>query len=455
MKSLELQPTSENIKTMFIRNLIGRNEDIFAFIEMLSTLEENYSIALDGQWGSGKTFFVKQMIMLIDATYGALHSEYTKTEQENILSLLPPEHVGFAKKNFAIYFDAWENDNDDDPLLSLIYTISEKYGVNSPNIRNTTDIFFDVASVLTSSPITSLLTGGILGARTPEKIEKLKSSIKGVDLLESIKNTKDIKGRIDAFFNSLVEGKESERIVIFIDELDRCKPSYAVKLLERIKHYMTHPNITFVFSTNLSELSCTVKKCYGTDFNGQKYLEKMFSDIYTLPHLTTDQIHRLTHFERNSAQEFIVSLFCKKYNTSLRERLKMLTKVRVFVKKHCGKYSYVTPEIKFYLALEKYIIPFFICLRVYNNKTYDACLHGLGKETFLDFFTSEKVRSRLQAFFLDDGQGDDEKFLELLSEFYEAVFLSTNQNDSFSCHTIGTLEVQETAKETIIFHVNA
>lgn len=64
--------------------------------------------------------------------------------------------------------------------------------------------------------------------------------------------------------------------MIFVDELDRCKPSFAVQLLERIKHYFGHEKITFVFSVNVSELQYTIKKFYGADFNGTRYLDNFF-----------------------------------------------------------------------------------------------------------------------------------------------------------------------------------
>jgi tRNA A37 threonylcarbamoyladenosine biosynthesis protein TsaE len=59
MKSYELQPTYENIMATLAENLIDRNKDIFRFITLLDTIDDSCSIALDGKWGSGKTFFVK------------------------------------------------------------------------------------------------------------------------------------------------------------------------------------------------------------------------------------------------------------------------------------------------------------------------------------------------------------------------------------------------------------
>lgn len=68
--------------------------------------------------------------------------------------------------------------------------------------------------------------------------------------------------------------ERADKVVIFIDELDRCKPTYAVKLLERIKHYFNNDKIIFVFSTNLEELQSSVKCVYGESFNAYRYLDR-------------------------------------------------------------------------------------------------------------------------------------------------------------------------------------
>lgn len=67
VKSYELQPTSENILLTLEDDLIDRNEVSFRFLELLDSLEGSHTIAIDGKWGSGKTFFVKQLKMILDA----------------------------------------------------------------------------------------------------------------------------------------------------------------------------------------------------------------------------------------------------------------------------------------------------------------------------------------------------------------------------------------------------
>ena len=68
MKSYSYKPTDDNVLHLLKSNLIGRKQDIMRFLALLSNMEGDcYSIALNGEWGSGKTFFIKQVKLLLDA----------------------------------------------------------------------------------------------------------------------------------------------------------------------------------------------------------------------------------------------------------------------------------------------------------------------------------------------------------------------------------------------------
>lgn len=92
-------------------------------------------------------------------------------------------------------------------------------------------------------------------------------ALRGDSPIEAIKTQKDIKKQVDDFLESLLPEK-GNRLVVFIDELDRCKPSYAVRLLERIKHYFDHDRVTFVFSVNTKELHHTIKSTMAMILTG-------------------------------------------------------------------------------------------------------------------------------------------------------------------------------------------
>ena len=67
MIKLEKKSTEENIKTTFIDNTINRNVDLARMISIIKSVGDGYSIALNSKWGTGKTFFVKQIKMILDS----------------------------------------------------------------------------------------------------------------------------------------------------------------------------------------------------------------------------------------------------------------------------------------------------------------------------------------------------------------------------------------------------
>lgn len=78
-------------------------------------------------------------------------------------------------------------------------------------------------------------------------------------------------------------GKRQAPLFIFVDELDRCRPSFAVSLLESIKHIFGVPGVCIVISTNLEQLAHTVRSVYGEGFDSHIYLKRFFDAQYCLP----------------------------------------------------------------------------------------------------------------------------------------------------------------------------
>ena len=246
MKNFEILPTEENLILTLKKNLLSRNKDLVRFYELISLQEDNCSIALDGRWGSGKTFFVKQSVLMINANNPVSDmDDDTRIQITRALNLQKREKDASESFDVAVYYDAWENDNDIDPILSIVYEIVKQLGINYSFKDN--DAFMQAGSIL--EVITNRNITGM--------IENLKSS----DPLKKIKEEKDLQEKIKAFFTELLE-ERGNRLIVFIDELDRCKPSYSVQLLERIKHYLSDGRITFVFSVNLSELQHTIRRYY-------------------------------------------------------------------------------------------------------------------------------------------------------------------------------------------------
>ena len=137
----------------------------------------------------------------------------------------------------CVYYDAWSNDNDIDPMLSLVYSILEETASDY-------DFKKSVDCINTAAALIDTVTG--------RNVLDLATIMKERDPLSRIKEQKEIHDLIEELLEYLLY-EQGNRLVVFIDELDRCKPSYAIQLLERIKHYFANDRITFVFSVNVEE----------------------------------------------------------------------------------------------------------------------------------------------------------------------------------------------------------
>ena len=127
MNSLELIPTEDNLIQALNDDILQRNKDLIYFYDLLLAQETASAIAIDGRWGSGKTFFVKQSVLLINARNPM--SKMDENIRNNITYRIPFKMRGdednIENYDLAVYYDAWENDNDTDPVLSIIYEILE------------------------------------------------------------------------------------------------------------------------------------------------------------------------------------------------------------------------------------------------------------------------------------------------------------------------------------------
>ena len=82
---------------------------------------------------------------------------------------------------------------------------------------------------------------------------------------------------------TLSEAHVNRPLIVVIDELDRCRPSYAVELLEVAKHLFSVENIVFVLAVNRSELGHSIKALYGDGFDAEGYLRRFFDVDFQLP----------------------------------------------------------------------------------------------------------------------------------------------------------------------------
>ena len=418
MKKLDLQPTDNNIRDCFIKNTIGRNKDILNFIRILDAIDENYSIALDSYWGSGKTFFVKQVKMILDSLS---ERAYTYVEgKEQILNCWKTLSKNTEIKSYAtIYYDAWKNDADDDPIYSLIYQI-----VQDTHVEKGLKEKVSIEDVLI---VAGKITSAIAGIDPNDMAEALKKK----DFLDKIRERQEIDSRIEEFLEKVIP-ENCDRLLIIIDELDRCNPSFAVKLLERIKHYFNNDKITFVFSVNLSELQITIRNYYGNEFNSSRYLDRFFDLRISLPPIEMDKfiIYALNSIPDFANTDIIISVI-KTQNMQMRDCLKYISTMKLLQKFLSINYHTPIENSRGYANyfLVQFIIPILVAERICNISLYSAFISG-NDSSLLNNYTKKIDISADEYFDIcrllievpsDENNKNETLFVGNLNEFYNAL----------------------------------
>ena len=418
MKSFELLPTEENlIKTMEM-NLLKRNRDLIQFYNLLLLQEGPCAIALDGRWGSGKTFFVKQTMLLINAMNPM--SDMDEEKKNRIIATLPviKQDEEMPKGyDVAVYYDAWENDNDMDPILSLVYEIVKQLGIEYE--------FEDNSNVFK-------LAGAVLEAITGKNVNGIIDNLKGENPLEKIKEERNIHENIKGFFTELLI-ERGNRLVIFIDELDRCKPAYAIQLLERIKHYLCDDRITFVFSVNLSELQHTIKHFYGNTFDGCRYLDRFFDMRLSLPPADKNAFYREMGLESNYGLERVSRRVIDTYNMELREAGRFYKQVKIAA--YEPTHGSVKWDFSFLDGEAMFIVPILIGLKMVDISLYDAFVTGKNSKPLMDVYLNSQLETWVVSKLLNRDESlekEEGKRLitveQKLNDLYEAIFVTEYAN---------------------------
>lgn len=272
MRRATLEATDENILNSIQHDDYYRNSDVLDFVTALDQIEGNMFISLDAGWGEGKTFFVRQVEKTLEFATKREWGESSSTLEE-LRSYFQKTVLNATNLNnsyLPIYYNAWLYDNHDDPLMSLVFTIVKK-------TEQYLDTQFRKTVGQKLSSLLSAVSANIFGKYVQVSLsgEKIGETFEGQDILKNVRTSEQIRELVKELLNEVIT-ERAQRLVIFLDELDRCRPSYAIEMLERIKHYFDDERIIFVISVNKEQLIHTISKYYGYGFDSTGYLNKFF-----------------------------------------------------------------------------------------------------------------------------------------------------------------------------------
>ena len=287
---------------------LGRSPTGADLSELVDKIEKPLVIALDGSWGSGKSFFLKCWVGEHSYRYGST--------------------------NQTVYFDAFKHDYLDDPIVALTGAITGRFREQEDeqqeqNQRRTQKL--RKAAWAVSKVVGRIALSAAIHCTT-ETLSDLGDEIaktvgqEAKDFLEKEQGNKDSKkfwdahhakiAAMDAFRLALEEltkpnDAEPIKLVIVIDELDRCRPDYALSLLEIIKHFFNVEGVHFVLGVNLSELQNIVRARYGSNIDAATYLQKFYSVVLSLPRKVLGEHDYLRYFDDVSGQFRISISICE------------------------------------------------------------------------------------------------------------------------------------------------
>lgn len=240
--------------------------------DIICDLEGPAVIAIDGSWGTGKTTFVRQWAGMLR-----------------------------QRRHPVVYFDAFEHDHLDDPFMALFtHLLKASATPDEPILMTRRDHLIRAVTPILKPALGSVADAALHRAsfglidrqdireRIDSANEKEPSDPTAV-VAEAVKQIERQAGRVDTFRETLSDcvaelGQTEETdtesdviapLIFIVDELDRCRPSYALSLLERIKHVFSTDNVCFVLVTNVDSLAAMAEKMYGFK-NGREYLQKFY-----------------------------------------------------------------------------------------------------------------------------------------------------------------------------------
>ena len=198
----------------------------------------------------------------------------------------------------CITFNAWENDFVEDPLAALIGVINPQLLEAKPKAKKELGKLYektkDVGVHLLKRGIPVGLKIVTLGALdTDKEYEAVAAALSeqlGKDLIDNYQKqtdaVKDFKAALaeyaSKYSNPLGDAK-AKPLIFVIDELDRCKPSFAIELLERIKHFFSIPGIVFILAYDKTQLGSALKTVYGHELETDGYLRRFVDLEFMLP----------------------------------------------------------------------------------------------------------------------------------------------------------------------------
>lgn len=329
------------------------------YAAVLTSVVESYAdgfvLAINNEWGTGKTTFVK------------MWRQYLANE-------------GFE----TLYFNAWENDFESNPLVAIL---SELKTLTGDKDKSTFKSLVKKGAVLTKNVLPAVakavidryvdnetLLQGIEDA-TKAATEILEKEVEGYASRK--RSLREFREELEKYLENT---ESSKPVIFFIDELDRCKPNYAVEVLEQMKHFFAVKGIIFVLAVDKTQLGHAVRGVYGSEqLDASEYLRRFIDIEYVIPAPNSNQFNKYL-FEYFGFDEFFNSPEKHKYAGAAHDRNSFLSLANTLfeestatLRQHEKIFAHARLALKTF-RVNNYLFPdiflFLVYLRTLNSGLY-------------------------------------------------------------------------------------
>ncbi|WP_239365837.1 KAP family P-loop NTPase fold protein [Snodgrassella communis] len=299
----------------FKNDVLNRKANVEILTQFITSYEQSIVLCIDAGWGQGKTTFIK------------MWQQYLKNQD------IP-----------TIYFNAWESDYTDDALIALIgeigLSIQELVGEDKTIAEKILGHLYKLAVNFTKAAAPAMANLGIKAASggliSADEISTAFGNLSESLVKEQITKYEESRKTLGSFKEALsklarcyADGDTHKPLVFFIDELDRCRPNFAIEVLEKAKHLFNVDNIVFVLATDKTQLGHSIRAVYGQGLDVNGYLRRFIDFDYLLPKPQKNQeffkrlIYKYNIVNFIKDFDYFFECYCfllNKYNLTLREQ---------------------------------------------------------------------------------------------------------------------------------------
>lgn len=291
-----------------IKRITSFEDDLFDLkgfkgrLEVFIETEQNYVegglvIALSSKYGSGKTTF-------LDMWKSSIDNDKKNPDKEGELVL--------------VSLNAWESDYFGDPLFAIVSGLVEQIGKDDKNAVNIMEAAKDLGwfSAAIFSQVSRKLTG-VDPVAAGDVAEKKKNKRK--EASDLCGNAFDLylhrRAAMEALKKAITNFVETagDKVIFLVDELDRCRPDYAISYLETIKHIFDVNGAVFILAADRAQLENSAKTAFGSDLDFEEYYRKFIHREVSLPAISEEGYSKIvdTYVSRYSEHDDVRYCFMK------------------------------------------------------------------------------------------------------------------------------------------------